>query len=231
MSTFDAIPLGERPQERLRSKGAQALSDGELLAVILRSGTRGQDVMTVARSLLTGMGSLRGLLALKHGELCHYPGIGTVKALQLEAIIEIARRILSSGEAAPLMDNPERVFAWLNPLVNGEAVEKFWVLSLNRKNRLLRCHPVTSGTATASLVHPREVFREAIRNSASALICAHNHPSGDPAPSQADIRATRQLREAARVLQLDLLDHVILGTPEHDPLGSGFYSFAEAGLL
>lgn len=231
MTIFDAIPLGERPQERLQSKGAQALSDAELLAVILRSGTRGHDVVTVAHSLLTGMGSLRGLLAANHGELCDYPGIGPVKALQLEAIIEMARRILSSGEAAPLMDNPERVFAWLNPLVNGEAVEKFWVLSLNRKNRLLRCQPVTSGTATASLVHPREVFREAIRNSASALICAHNHPSGDPAPSQADIRATRQLREAARVLQLDLLDHVILGMPEHDPRGSGFYSFAEAGLL
>jgi DNA repair protein RadC len=231
MTIFDAIPLGERPQERLQSKGAQALSDAELLAVVLRSGTRGHDVVTVAQSLLTGMGSLRGLLAADHGELCNYPGIGPVKALQLEAIIEMARRILSSGEAAPLMDNPERVFAWLNPLVNGEAVEKFWVLSLNRKNRLLRCQPVTSGTATASLVHPREVFREAIRNSASALICAHNHPSGDPAPSQADIRATRQLRDAARVLQLDLLDHVILGMPEHDPRGSGFYSFAEAGLL
>lgn len=228
---FDAIPLGERPQERLQSKGAQALSDAELLAVVLRSGTRGHDVVTVAHALLTGMGSLRGLLAADHGELRRYPGIGPVKALQLEAIIEMARRILSSGEAAPLMDNPERVFAWLNPLVNGEAVEKFWVLSLNRKNRLLRCQPVTSGTATASLVHPREVFREAIRNSASALICAHNHPSGDPAPSQADIRATRQLREAARVLQLDLLDHVILGMPEHDPRGAGFYSFAEAGLL
>ncbi|NBD38362.1 MAG: DNA repair protein RadC [Verrucomicrobia bacterium] len=231
MTILDAIPLGERPQERLQSKGAQALSDAELLAVILRSGTRGHDVVTVAQSLLMGMGSLRGLLAANHGELCDYPGIGPVKALQLEAIIEMARRILSSGEAAPLMDNPERVFAWLNPLVNGEAVEKFWVLSLNRKNRLLRCQPVTSGTATASLVHPREVFREAIRNSASALICAHNHPSGDPAPSQADIRATRQLRDAARVLQLDLLDHVILGMPEHDPRGSGFYSFAEAGLL
>jgi DNA repair protein RadC len=164
-------------------------------------------------------------------DLRKYPGIGKVKALQLQSMIEISRRILSNGEAAPLMDSPEKIYRWLKPIADGEPVEKFWVISLNRKNRLLRCTAVTSGTATASLVHPREVFREAIQNSASALVCAHNHPSGDPSPSQADIRATRQLREAAKVVQLDLLDHVVIGQSEHDPNGTGYYSFAEAGLL
>lgn len=231
LNPLNSMPLGERPQERLRLKGPTALSDAELLAIILRSGTRGCDVLSLSHQILRGIGSLRGLLRLTTEDLCTYRGIGGVKALQMQAMIEIARRILSTGEAAPLMDSPERVFQWLRPMVDGEAVEKFWVLSLNRKNRLLRCEAVTSGTATASLVHPREVFREAIRHSASALICAHNHPSGDPSPSQADIRATRQLREAARIIQLDLLDHVIVGQREHDPQGNGYYSFAEAGLL
>lgn len=231
MTSLNSIPLGERPQERLQVKGPTALSDAELLAIVLRSGTRGCDVLSLSHAILQGSGSLRGLLRLTTEDLKGFRGIGGIKALQVQAMIEIARRILHTGEAAPLMDSPSRIYKWLRPIADGEPVEKFWVLSLNRKNRLLRCQAVTSGTATASLVHPREVFREAIRNSASALICAHNHPSGDPSPSQADIRATRQLREAAKVVQLDLLDHVIIGQPEHDPHGTGFYSFSEAGLL
>lgn len=231
MTTLNSIPLGERPQERLQMKGPAALSDAELLAIVLRSGTRGCDVLSLSHQILHTAGSLRALLRLTVEDLQTHRGIGGVKALQMQAMIEIARRILSTGEAAPLMDSPERIYNWLRPIADGEPVEKFWVLSLNRKNRLLRCQAVTSGTATASLVHPREVFREAIRNSASALVCAHNHPSGDPSPSQADIRATRQLREAAKVVQLDLLDHVIIGQREHDPAGNGYYSFAESGLL
>ncbi len=231
MTKFQSLPIGERPQERLQTKGPKALSDAELLAIVLRSGTRGLDILSLSHEILRGIGSLRGLLRMTPDELRAYHGIGEVKSLQMQAMIEISRRIVSSGEAAPLMDSPDKVFNWLKPIADGEAVEKFWVLSLNRKNRLLKCEAVTSGTATASLVHPREVFREAIRNSASALICAHNHPSGDPSPSQADIRATRQLREAAKVVQLDLLDHVIIGQNEHDPGGNGYYSFAESGLL
>lgn len=231
MVTFDTLPIGERPQERLQTKGPEALSDAELLAIVLRSGTRGLDVLSLSHEILRGIGSLRGLLRMAPEDLRKYPGIGEVKALQLQSMIEISRRILSNGEAAPLMDSPEKIYRWLKPIADGEPVEKFWVISLNRKNRLLRCTAVTSGTATASLVHPREVFREAIQNSASALVCAHNHPSGDPSPSQADIRATRQLREAAKVVQLDLLDHVVIGQSEHDPNGTGYYSFAEAGLL
>src|SRR5690606_32026595 len=110
-------------------------------------------------------------------------------------------------------------------------VEKFWALCLNRKNRLLKVCEVTSGTASNSLVHPREVYREAIRSGASAVICAHNHPSGDPSPSGADIKVTRQLREAASVVGIDLLDHVILGQPTADPRHLGYYSFQESGLL
>ena len=195
MTELKSIPIGERPQERLQTKGPSALSDAELLAIVLRKGTRGCDVLTLSHKILLEIGSLRGLLELSVSDLIQYPGIGNIKALQLQALIEISRRILKAGQAAPLMDTPAKVYEWLCPICTGESVEKFWVLSLNRKNRLIRCQPITSGTATASLVHPREVFREAIRCSATALICAHNHPSGDPSPSQADIRATRQLRE------------------------------------
>ena len=110
-------------------------------------------------------------------------------------------------------------------------MEKFWVLCLNRKNRLLKQVEITSGTATSSLAHPREVFREAIRHGATAVICVHNHPSGDPAPSAADLQITRQLREAARAVDIDLLDHVILGRPEADPRGLGYYSFRQSGVV
>jgi DNA repair protein RadC len=119
----------------------------------------------------------------------------------------------------------------LAPTVAGLQIEKFWVLCLNRKNRLLKQVEITSGTATAALAHPREVFRAAIRESATAIVCVHNHPSGDPAPSAPDVHVTRQLREAAKAVDIELLDHVILGRTESDPLGRGYYSFRDAGML
>jgi DNA repair protein RadC len=110
-------------------------------------------------------------------------------------------------------------------------VEKFWVLCLNRKNRLKKLVEVTSGTATAALAHPREVFRSAVQHGATAIACVHNHPSGDPAPSCADVQITRQLREAAKALDIELLDHVVVGNAAADPAGMGFYSFRQAGIL
>ena len=147
-------------------------------------------------------------------------------------MMELSRRVLGqqTGEA-PLLNRGDLVAAYFQPAVRGLQVEKFWVLCLNRKNRLLKRIEVTSGTATAALAHPREVFREAVRASASAVVCVHNHPSGDPSPSTADLQVTRQLREAARTLDIELLDHVIVGQATADPLGLGFYSFRTAGLL
>src|SRR5690606_19017719 len=136
-------------------------------------------------------------------------GIGHVKALQLVTVMEVARRVIAQEQqAAPQLQSAEAIAAYCLPFVRGLEVEKFWVLCLNRKNRLLRRVEVTSGTAGSTLVHPREVFREAIREGASAVVCVHNHPSGDPAPSAADIRVTRQLREASQAVEIDLLDHV-----------------------
>jgi DNA repair protein RadC len=146
--------------------------------------------------------------------------------------MEIARRIAShpAGET-PLLNRADLVSAFLQPFVQGLLVEKFWVLCLNRKNRLLKRVEVSSGTATAALAHPREVFREAIRESATAVICVHNHPSGDPSPSAADLQLTRQLREAAKAVDIDLIDHVIIGRTGADPSGRGYYSFRESGVL
>ena len=222
----------ERPQERLVRHGPGALSDTELLAMLLRSGTRGQDVMTLATRLLATAGSLGGLMPWRETEFRKLKGIGHVKALQLMTVLEVARRVAGQhGADAPLLNRADRVAGFFQPFCLGLEVEKFWVLCLNRKNHLIKRVEVTSGTATAALAHPREVFREAIREAATAVVCAHNHPSGDPAPSAADLQITRQLREAAKAVDIELLDHVILGRPSADPTGRGYYSFREAGLI
>src|SRR5580700_6004418 len=178
--------LAERPQERMERFGAAALSDTELLAMLLRSGTRGQDVLTLSSRLIQRAGSLRGLVAWREADFRRMKGIGRVKALQLVAAMEVARRALGSPpQEAPCLNRADLVASYLAPLACGLEVEKFWVLCLNRRNRLRKHVEVTSGIATAALAHPREVFREAIREGATGVVCAHNHPSGDPAPSAA----------------------------------------------
>lgn len=224
--------MNERPQERFERLGSASLSEVELLALLIRKGTRTHDVLSIAHQLLAAAGSLENLLRWSEADLRHIQGIGRVKAAQLVIVLEIARRVRLPGEhQVAVFNDAAQVFAHFEMQIKGLAVEKFWVLCLNRKNRLLRQHEATSGTASSSLVHPREVFREAIRHGASAVICAHNHPSGDPAPSAADIQVTRQLREASRAVDIDLLDHVILGRRGGDPNGRGYYSFRDAGLL
>jgi len=226
------MPAGERPQERLERLGPAALSDTELLAMVLRSGTRGQDVIDVASRLISEAGSLGSLLAWHEADFRGLRGIGRIKALQLVAVMEVARRTLGLPlQEAPVLNRADLIAHNLSPVASGLEVEKFWVLSLNRRNRLRKRVEVSSGTATAALAHPREVFRSAIREGAAAVVCAHNHPSGDPSPSAADIQLTRQLREAAAAVDIPLLDHVIIGRRGADPLGRGYYSFREAGLL
>jgi DNA repair protein RadC len=224
--------VGERPQERLERQGAGSLSDTELLAMLLRSGTRGKDVLTLAAELVNEAGSLAGLISWRAEDFQKLKGIGRVKALQLVTVMEVARRVVGQQAGdAPLLNRGDLIAAYFQPLVAGLEVEKFWVVCLNRKNRLMKRVEITSGTATAALAHPREVFRPAIRESASAVVCVHNHPSGDPAPSAPDVQVTRQLREAAKTVDIMLLDHVIVGRASADPLGRGFYSFREGGML
>ncbi|ADE53936.1 RadC family protein [Coraliomargarita akajimensis] len=224
----------ERPQERLEKQGAAALSDRELLALILRSGQRGIDIVSLTGNLLDQAGSLPQLMHWTREDYLRLHGIGAVKAAQLVTVMELARRVIRAWDEEQIdqvLDSPELVARRLRSRSAGLDVEKFWVLCLDRKNRLLREFEVSSGTATAALASPREVYREAIRLNATAIIAAHNHPSGDPAPSRADIQVTRQLREAGKALQVELLDHVILGQPGKDPQGLGYYSFNDAGLI
>lgn len=223
----------EWPQERLERLGASALSETELLALLLRTGGARLDVLGLSSLLLKEAGSLKALLRWNEDDFRQIPGIGKVKALQLITVMEFGRRVISESNQSrpPLLETPEQVYEQFRHRVAPLDVEKFWVCALNRKNRLIRHYEVTSGTATSSLVHPREVFRDAIRVSATAIIALHNHPSGDPAPSPADIQVTRQLKKAGEVLDITLLDHVIIGDPDHDPNQRGFYSFSEAGLL
>ena len=224
--------VNDRPQERLEKFGAHALSDTELLAMLLRSGTRGQDVLTLSTRLIAEAGSLAGLIAWRDEDFRKLKGIGRVKALQLLTVMEVARRVVGQQTGdEPLLNRADLVAAYLQPVVAGLPVEKFYVLCLNRRNRLIKRVEVSSGSATAALAHPREIFRAAVRESATAIVCAHNHPSGDPSPSAPDMNVTRLIREAARTIDVQLIDHVIVGRVAADPQGRGYYSFREAGLI
>ena len=222
----------DRPQERLEKLGPRPLTDRELLAMLIRSGTARRGVLALADDLVRQAGSLTGLLRWGVSDFQRIPGIGKVKALQLSTFVEIAKRMMRGERTKGLIfETLAVVWEYLYPEVRSDLVERVWVLCLDRKNKLIRAEVVTSGTATGSLVHPREVFRPAIRHGATAVILAHNHPSGDPSPSSADLRVTKKIGLAAQHVGIDLLDHVILGEPESDPSGLGYYSFSDTGLL
>ncbi len=226
------IACGEQPQQRFEMFGAAALSDTELIAIMLHTGIRGHSVLGLASQLIAQAGSIAGLASWQPEDFRRLKGIGRAKGQQLAALIEIGRRMIKQPAGqAPVLNRPELVAAHMAPYARGLEVEKFWVLCLNRKNRLKKLVEVTSGTATAALAHPREVFRHAVQHGATGIACVHNHPSGDPAPSSADVQVTRQLREAARALDIELMDHVVIGTAAADPIGLGYYSFRSAGLL
>jgi DNA repair protein RadC len=239
-STFDlngldhtpTIACGEQPQQRFETYGAGALSDTELIALLLHSGIRGHSVLQLASRLIAEAGSIAGLASWQPVDFQKLKGIGQAKARQLAALLEVGRRMMKQpGEEVPVLNKPELILTYLTPFARRLAVEKFWVICLNRKNRLIKLVEATSGTATSTLAHPREVFRIAIQHGATAIVCAHNHPSGDPSPSAADMQVTRQLREAAKAVDIELLDHVVVGEPSADPQGRGYYSFREAGIL
>ena len=226
------LPPHERPQERLERHGAHALSDREILALLIRSGTAKMDVLAIADALLSRAGSLAGMLRWNREDFRQVPGLGRIKALQLTLYVEIVKR-LSRADAAedPTFDDAEIVFQHLYPETRADDVEKVRVLCLNSRNKLIRMETVTSGTANAALIHPREVFRPAVRHGATAVVLAHNHPGGDPTPSKNDVRATKNLRKAAEHLEILFHDHVVIGDPARDPRALGYYSFRDSGLL
>jgi DNA repair protein RadC len=213
---------------RVETMGPSALNDAEILALLLGSG---RGAMAIARELLRVAGSLSGLRAMSEGELRRVKGVGRTTALQVMSGLELGRRASRVTAESPVLNQADAIAAFMAQYVEGLEIERFYVLSLNRRNRLKKCSEISSGTATATLAHPRECLKQAIVCSASALVACHNHPSGDPSPSAADMQLTRQLREAATAVDIPLVDHVIVGRRGADPLGRGYYSFREAGLL
>lgn len=222
----------DRPQERLERFGPAPLTDRELLAMLIRSGTAKKDVLSLADDLICKAGSLAGLLRWDASEFRKIEGIGKIKALQLSTYVEVAKRMMRSNRTEKLkFDSSEVVWKYLYPEVCSDTVERVWVLCLDRKNKLIWAESVTSGTATGSLVHSREIFRPAIRHGATAVIIAHNHPSGDPTPSTSDLQVTKKIQQAAEHIDIDFHDHVIIGETDCDPKGLGYFSFSDAGLV
>ena len=206
-------PASERPRERLAAHGAQALSPAELGAILLRTGVKGANVVDVAKQLLARFdNSLHALALASVDDLCAVKGIGRDKAVTLAAAFKLAELMAAelAGESPPL-DNPEavvRVMRERNRLKNSEQLQ---ILLLNTRRRLIRIAEGPDGTLDTILVHAREVFRPALAANASAIVLVHNHPSGDPTPSEADVKVTRDLIRAGQLLKIDVLDHVIIG--------------------
>ncbi|MDI9470284.1 MAG: DNA repair protein RadC [Bacillota bacterium] len=209
------LPPGERPYERAERFGVRALTDAELLALILRSGDRHLNALDLAYALLTLPGHEEGLERFNHisvEELRALPGIGRIKSLQLLAAVELGRRTSQSQpDRSAQLSSPEQVAAVVGPDMRGLANEQLRVLLLDAKNRLIRSARVSEGGLASLMIDPRDVFREAIRANAAGLILVHNHPSGDPSPSAQDIKATEALLAASRLLGVRLQDHMIIG--------------------
>ncbi len=205
------MPLSERPRERLIRHGGEALSNAELLAIILRTGTRQENVLSLAARVLSEY-SLKDLASASVAELKKIHGISDAKACQIAACFELARRLsLDNGEERPVIKSSGDAFRVLYPRLAQRRVEIFTGIYMNSKNRVLRLVDISKGGLEASVVQPREVFRIALEETATRVIVAHNHPSGDPEPSGEDIAITKALKRAGELLGIELLDHLIVG--------------------
>jgi DNA repair protein RadC len=205
-------PASERPRERLVEKGADALSHAELIGILLRTGLRGANAVDIGKQLMAKYSSLHALALASVDELQSVRGIGRDKAVTLVAAFTLAKKMAEELRAdAPLLETPDQVAQVVREKVRLERVEVFYILLLTVRRRLIRMEPVSAGILDSILVHPREVFRVAIAANAAAVILVHNHPSGDPTPSEADIKVTRDLIRAGQLLRIDVLDHIIMG--------------------
>lgn len=206
------MPETDRPRERLEQVGAEALRDAELIAVLFRTGTRQHGAVGLAEELIRRFGDLRRLSRASLQELQQVPGVGRVKAIELKAALELGLRVARhQATGRPKITSGRDVFELLKYDFKAYETEKFKSVLLNTKNEVLRVVEVSSGSIQETLAAPGDVFREAVRDGATSVIVAHNHPSGNPEPSQADLRLTAQLVQAGEVLGITLLDHVVFG--------------------
>lgn len=218
-------PAPERPRERLLARGAQSLSDAELLAIFLRTGVKGKSAVDLARDLLHRFGSLRRLLAADRTAFCAAPGLGTAKYAQLQAVLEMGRRHLSERlERGHPLASPAQSADFLQARLRDLPYEVFAVLFLDNRHRVLAFEELFRGTIDGASIHPREVVRRALQHNAAAVILSHNHPSGVAEPSQADLRITSRLRDALGLIDVRVLDHLVVGDGD-------CCSLAERGLL
>jgi DNA repair protein RadC len=226
------MPEQLRPREEFERVGAENVSDAVLLALILRTGSKGMNVVEVSQRLLSAFGSLTALAKAPVKDIQEINSIGPVKAQMIKAAMELAQRLTreSVGES-PLITTPEQAAAVLRERARILQKEVFWALMLDTKNRLIgEPKKISEGTLNSSLVHPRELFKKAVEYSCASMILAHNHPSGDPTPSSEDIKVTKQLIGAGGVMGIKVLDHIILGHRRQTG-GADFLSLREAGLV
>jgi DNA repair protein RadC len=224
--TIRDLPLSERPRERLQKFGAEALSAQEILAVLLGRGVAGESVMVTVQRLLSQFGSLKGIADASVEELSQVKGIGLAKAAQIKAAFELSSRLGGYAEAGdkPIVKTPEDVASLVRGRLRGKKKEHFMALLLDSRNQLIKMAEISIGSLDASLVHPREVYKEAISASAASVIFVHNHPSGDATASEDDIKLTKRLAEAGEIVGIDVLDHIIIGD-------KNYFSLKREGLF
>ena len=222
--TIHDLPKEERPRERLVEFGEQALSAQELLQVILGRGVAGESVAVTAQKLLSQFGSLQKLAEASIEELSSIKGIGPAKAAQIKAVFEIGRRISTQAPSykSKELTDPKKVYQLIKSKLKDYTREHFYIIALNSRNHSIA--EISVGSLDASIVHPREVFSEAIKSKAASVIFAHNHPSGDPEPSEDDLIITKRLIEAGKILGIEVIDHIIVAK-------DGFLSMKEKGIL
>ncbi|HEA15519.1 MAG: RadC family protein [Pseudoalteromonas prydzensis] len=220
-----SLPSNQRPREKLLAKGAKSLSDAELLAIFLRTGLPGMNVVELAQHLMTQNQTLHNLFNASIEDFCAQKGLGTAKFVQLQAVLELSRRyMMEQCQREAVFNSPQSVYDYLTLELRGLQQEIFMVLYLDSQNRLIKEETLFYGTINAASVYPREVVKAALKNNAAALILAHNHPSGIAEPSQADKLITTKLQQALQLVDINILDHIIVG-------GDNCVSFAERGLI
>jgi DNA repair protein RadC len=206
------LATSERPRERLAALGAEALSNSELVAILLRSGIEGLNAVQLAQRVLSEAGDLAGLHRTPYEELCGWRGIGPAKAAQLKAAVELGRRFAAATyKEQPIIQSPDDAANILLYEMGALEQEHLRVLLLDTRNKLIRVSEVYRGSLNASLIRMGEVFRDAVRYNAAAVIVVHNHPSGDPTPSPEDVRVTKGMVEAGKLLDIEVLDHIVIG--------------------
>ena len=221
-----SIPINDRPRERLLEKGSSSLSDAELLVIILGSGNKNKDVKEITESLLSTIKNISELKNLNYQELIKIEGIGKAKACILLSLIELAKRMNQSINTInnKIFNRPDIIFEYFKNKLDNENQENFYCVYLDCKKKIINSKLLFKGTVDRSLVHPREIFKEAYLLSASSIICIHNHPSGNINPSKEDIFLTKMLKEIGNLMGIEISDHIIIGKEE-------YYSFFENGEL